>query len=485
MSHIKIASPSGWDMDGPQVAMLKIASGGLKGRDLADFVKRASGSENIFLPYLNDVKFAAGEIPTHHIAMGSTEFWGCNRNADGFKEAMLRECHPSFVKHARIYRGHRNKDKAKSYGVIKCSVYNEKMHRVELLAALNGTKEAAERNGGLVADKELEKLASGDDLPGSMALRVPYDVCSACNNKARTRDEYCKAATCKGGGCTDNLGKIVKIAGHPHLMHVDNPSGTFFDYSHVGRPADRTAYGALADYVEKAAEDLGFFGIGGAKTAEELGIVVPRDVLEETGGQLVKLALGLDIVDRLVNYDLPLEANTAFGSHIQPDVDFAELGLDRPEKIASGLAALADQKIILPLRDFARMTKRAGLAEQTNLRHVYGRMIDDGSLERRIESSPYAMSGRPIETSQKAAAVKLARSHGLTLEAVSERSMLAALRGASVKNAFCKIANMTAESEVLARDYAIYRLSALERIAETDGDFPLTARLSALQNQNI
>jgi hypothetical protein len=70
-----------------------------------------------------------------------------------------------------------NKDPAQSYGVIKLALYNEPMKRIELIKAYNGTKEAAERNGGLVADKELELLEKDGSFDTSMACRVPYDVC--------------------------------------------------------------------------------------------------------------------------------------------------------------------------------------------------------------------------------------------------------------------------------------------------------------------
>jgi hypothetical protein len=44
--------------------------------------------------------------------------------------------------------------------------------------------------------------------------------------------------------------------------------------------------------------------------------------------------------------------------------------------VAAALGALADRKVVLPLRDFARMTKRAEHADAAaRLPRVYGRMI--------------------------------------------------------------------------------------------------------------
>jgi hypothetical protein len=166
MAFTKIITPGSQDFSEPVAQLIKYSSSGLHGCDLDQFVKRASVR---FMDKLAGISFGPGEIPVHLIALGSTEAYGNNRNGDGFKEAVCKQYHPTFVKLARFYRDHANKDLKKSYGIVKASDYNDKMRRVELLIALNGTKEAADRNGGLVADEELEKLAKDEDLPVSMA----------------------------------------------------------------------------------------------------------------------------------------------------------------------------------------------------------------------------------------------------------------------------------------------------------------------------
>jgi len=42
--------------------------------------------------------------------------------------------------------------------------------------------------------------------------------------------------------------------------------------------------------------------------------------------------------------------------------------------------------------------------------------------------------------------------------------------------------NVSEDAEKLAIDYAIYKLAALSRIAASDKEFPLTARLCVSQN---
>lgn len=159
-----------WDEENPRVALVKYASNGISGLDKQAFVKRASEetSEEL-LKKVAQMEVKPGEELVHLIAMGTTEAYGPNRNGDGFSKKACIQYHPTFVKHARFYRNHKNKDPQKSYGIVKASAYNPAMSRIELIVALNGNEKAAKANGGLVADKEMEKLASGEDIAVSMA----------------------------------------------------------------------------------------------------------------------------------------------------------------------------------------------------------------------------------------------------------------------------------------------------------------------------
>ncbi len=500
MGMVKVFSPSGWDFDVPTAEMVKVASGGLRGYDRAAFVKRASATSNIFLPYLDSVKFAADEIPVHLIALGASEFYGPNRNGDGFKAAACRNYHDTFVKYARFYRNHKNKDPAISYGMVKLSAYNPEMQRVELLVALNAEKSAADRNGGFVADREITKLASGDDLCVSMACRVPYDECSFCHHKARTRDEYCTSSMCKAGGCADNLTRLVKLGSDTHHLHVDNSFPTFFDISDVFRPADRTAWGSRADYLEKAASAGGFFEIGGAKTAEDFGLHAPLSVLmaqETPDGHYdrqvfaqVKLCYGLAHLQKQAMDGG--EVRRAFGSQIQPELDFSDLDVGDNIKLAGALAAMADRKIIVSLRDFARLTKRAALVPVAGVKlaGVYDRMLDDGSLERRLTNNAYAPAEFLASAKQRNAAESLVPGYSLEKSAVERRSLLSAIRQYSlpstpVASGNEKTAADGTAAEELVRDYACYKAAALERIARTDDEFILTARYAEWQNRAV
>lgn len=170
----KLILTSSYDFDTPAVQLVDIHS---RGVDKSWMQKRAAALTD----EISGVQAEPGRSHLHVIAMGSTENYGPNRNADGFRRSELMNKHATFVTNGHVYKHHKNKDPQKASGIVKFSAYNEPMNRVELIIAVDNDKWS----------KELEKLASGQDLPLSMACKVAHDVCSICNNKAPHRDKYC------------------------------------------------------------------------------------------------------------------------------------------------------------------------------------------------------------------------------------------------------------------------------------------------------
>ncbi len=460
---------------------------------------------HVFADRLGQVKLADGDVPVHLISHGASERYAWNRNGDGFKAATCRNCCKTFEKFARAFRNHANQDPKESYGFPKLAAFNEHMHRVELLTILNGTKAAAERNGGHVADKELEKLAKDGDLPVSMACRVAYDCCSYCQKQARTRDEYCTEDTCGAGGCKHNLAKVVKVGNDVHHLGVDNPNPVWFDISHVyhSRPADRTAYGHQADYLMKAAADGGQFGEYAAKVASlirpPIGVVLyqaaPGPFMTEELATLVKLACGMASLEENEAMTLSDETARAFLPGVQPSILKTSLGpaltvarFDGATKVAAVLGALADRKVVLGLRDFAELTKRADdlVLAGPLLSGALRRMVEDETLEGRLAKCAW-ISDAPVTTQVRDTIAYLAPAYALEKQAVARRASASVIRNLappprvspySEKQAACR-----GPAEELARDYACYKVAALARIADHDDEFLLTARFAALQNR--
>lgn len=503
MALTKLVSPLGWDFDCPVAALLKVGRDGRVGpNDRRDLVKRAGAqAAHVFADAATKLAFPRDVQPVHLIALGAKEAYGPNRNGDGFSEATLRAAHPTFVKYAYWFRNHKNKkhEGHPHYGAVKLSAYNDVMRRVELLCALPTTKAAADLMGcDGPADREMEKLAGGSDIPVSMACRVPYDVCSFCQNRARTREEYCKEASCAAGGCDQNLTRLVKMGGDFHHLHVDNPHPTFFDISNVWRPADRIAYAGKADWLTKAASAGwdGTYDADRVKAAAAFGVTAPLAAAADQDAAAartpavaaaVKLAYGLAALDSQPDRWANREVARAFSG--RAPLDIARLGLDAsPEKAAAVLAAMADMSVIVPLADFAAMTKRAAdaAAAAARLRGVYARMIDDGTLEPRLAACRYSPAEKAASARAREAAARVYRSHSLARPAVDSRCLASAARGLpapAVKTGFYeKAAARAAEAEDLAREYACYQAAALRRISEFDDQFLLTASGALCQN---
>lgn len=162
-----------WDEESPRSVLIKRSSRGII--DKASLIKHASASSAEFLSQLDSLDVHPEGQLIHMNAVGTTEAYGPNRNGDGFSKAACQKYHPYFVKEARFYRDHKHDDRSKSYGVVKASAFNDEMQRIELIVELNATPKVAAANGGLLADKEMDALERGKDIPVSMACLTNPD----------------------------------------------------------------------------------------------------------------------------------------------------------------------------------------------------------------------------------------------------------------------------------------------------------------------
>lgn len=479
---IKIIPPGSQTFDDAPAQIIKMASSGLSGSDLRAFIKRA-GSE--FVEAAKDIKFEPGEVPVHLIALGATEYYGPNRNGDGFSEATCKKYHQTFVKYARFYRNHVNKDPSKSYGIVKLSHYNRDMHRVELLVALNGDSRAARRNGGLVADKELEKLASGRDIGVSMACFVPFDVCSVCGNRARSRAEYCRGVdeggNCPGGGL---FTKIATILEDGTQVFADNPDPKFFDISHVPRPADRIAW-VLGQW--KSASVLGRV-IGGAELAEKIGLDDASDSFEYPLNAWRSIARKLADTELRVEHEKRSEWNLAFVPEVQPPVNWSELTPWQADQLLGGLNR---EKIAMPLRGFLSVFAPSeyvsdGLYRQVRqqMQGVYSRLIKSAAFDSwcRLAEEWWRLARDPSLVVREWI-VKNARDYSLDESMARKRILKASLYYDTVPDIFIsRNIKAAGAAEDVARLYAAYKAAMIRSVSDDFGNFDLTCSLAIRQN---
>lgn len=489
---LKLIPPNSYQFGELPVQRVKFSSRGLIGQDLDDLIKRA-GHE--FVRELDQVQLHPGEVPVHFIALGATEGFGVNRNFDGFGATTCERDHGTFAKYGRVFRNHKNKDRTRSYGRIIKSAYNQRMKRIELLAGLNATEQVAERNGGRLADQEMAALEKEGTFPSSMASKIPYDVCLACGQKARTRDDYCTEDDCAYGGCRYNMGKV---ADDGTILARDNPFNCWFDISHVPRGADRTSF-ALG-ILTKAAE----YANGGAYLAEQLGLSVPAYLLI-SGQTDEKIAVQAQLLAQLAQAERQLETEPqhklgyTFADGIRAPVGHCPTIHNSPTKLASLLRALVDERSLLSPRDFLGLmlgekyaADDAILPMTAQLPGVFSRLTNTDDLETQLRDNPYRPATTLPSLSDRLWAGKLASDYSLAEPYVTDRIHAAILRNCPLPVARTKTATMIKSAaeqdgaEQLARHYALYQLAFLDAVRDrAPQDVPRTITLLARHNAVI
>jgi hypothetical protein len=459
----KIVGPEGWDFDQPATMQIPVLRNRKLGSvDRKQLESRISGD---MLAKFARLELPPGVQPVHNIALGCTEAFGPNRNGDGFREAVCREYHPTFVKSAKFFRGHKSGSRDPFYGTVKLSQYHEKMRRIELIAGLFSTKEAAAAYGSRarVADLELEKLAAAEPISTSMGCAVSHDICSHCFHKSATPKQYCTASACAAGGLSKHMGEVQPDGS---ILHADNPDPEFNDISYVKRGADRISF--LMGVLQKsAAWDTQF--IGGAALAEltytpEYETKLSRMAadmsrIERASHQFAKLSAGCSAAGRMAAFNCPA-------------------GICDDRKLVQACAALADQNIILPADEFLQLLtgqKQAGARICAALPGVFDRLACP-------LVNPFACYDA-IPSRYHSWAAGLAQDYSLAKAAVLRRIGIASFRGVGVmlpKRQKC--ATLTAIADEAAQQYALYVLATLDRNSR-DTNLGLTATLSVLQNQ--
>jgi hypothetical protein len=160
-------------------------------------------------------------------ALGGGEFWGSNVNGDFFPVGGLVHKGTDYgyltFLNGHVFKHHKNKDPNVSFGTIPLSVWDDAMKRVVLVLELDRSKAAQ-----FEATDVVDKIDSGLSCDVSMGCKVPYDVCSICQNKSKTRDDY----------CTHLQNEMNQIYPDGRKVWASNLSPRFFDLSFVFIGAD-------------------------------------------------------------------------------------------------------------------------------------------------------------------------------------------------------------------------------------------------------
>ena len=192
-----------------------------------------------------------GHTLIHLIALGAHEKTGRNRNADSWREKVLRQKHGTFKTHGSLYHNHLAEE-GKEEGFVHKTAFNEDMGRAELIIAANNDKCAA----------WLGDVEKGKPVSFSMGFKCthPGDECSICGNFAAKREDYCKHLK-KNASAPYGLNRILPDG---RACFAFNDAGFFNDISKVPIGADQIAMG-LRKVASLSSDEV----IGGAELAEQ------------------------------------------------------------------------------------------------------------------------------------------------------------------------------------------------------------------------
>lgn len=477
---IKTILSGSFDFGMPSVSLVEVWSRGL---DQGWMRKRAA----VLTKEIGDIKPEPGHQFIHLISMGAMDHYGANRNGDGFNEKRatfefpfpgkgvpksvelgggLIQYHPTFLKHAKVYRHHKNDNPELSIGDVVAEAYNPEMKRGELIIKVPENDEWM---------AHLEKLASGGDLAFSMSCRVPYDICSTCGNRAKNRAEYC-----------DHLkNHMTEITKTGHQVFAINDEPTFFDISRVFKPADRIAFSLrkVASCEVKS----------GAQIAEELGVKIPDRVFEDLAPKMAaKLAAARKFA--AIEKEIDSLASGGNNSHLKSMLPACPCGslpagameALRDVKLGTALRGLADAKICLSLEDFIKLVmgeKADSLAsEVTGLRSalpgMFGRLLDSGEAEECAANDSYDSPNTAIPQRLKEVLRSVSNAFSMDDNPVQGRMKITIIRGTIPGLGRIKSAAVSASKSHLLTEYAAYQLS----FAQSAGDDELVHGLTVLRN---
>jgi hypothetical protein len=318
-----------------------------------------------------------------------------------------------------------------------------------------------------------------------MACKIPFDICSACGNKARTRAEYCDSIEngghCKAGGLKHNMGRVLEDG---HILHADNIKCAFFDISHVFRPADRIAY--VSGRLEKAAS-AGI--ISGAELAEQMGVTMPFGL--DSAAASKQAARQFNALQQLAQAEQEGVNNSAgwtqaaLASHpaVQPPLDVNSCPF---AKMAEVLRGLADAGVILSVRDFLALTVKSANVKLVDavtyaLPNIFSKLAAEEDIGSLLENNKFYPAEGASE-SVRLWAEKVATTHSALTPNVEKRAYLAAIRNVKpVKPEIEKRASTNAEI-ALAKHYALYKIAAFAAAGEKYQNNLLTANHCVMQN---
>jgi len=361
---------------------------------------------------------------------------------------------PTFMEFGGVFKNHANRHKqgAPSGYIVKAAI-NKDMARGELLV-------------GLEEDKwrdELQKLAEDKPVYWSIAADVPYDICSACGNRATSFSKY----------CAHLRNDMLAINKEGHQVRAINDKPLFHDISGVFRPADKIAFA-----LRKVASGK---TLSSAELAELDGMTPRMDILQKYARQTPSGRLGLllklaamekEILSAPAGapvHDLMLPFRCDGGGP-------GEFG-DRATKLFGArdpgalFGALRDKLVVMPMETFLKVVMGGEYGQVSPLLPaakgclpgIFGRMAADPGIGKLLDDAsyePHAIArGQDLEDEVG----RLVGSHSLAAAPVQARVIKIIItgvpKGADDGMPKSALEHSNAAADFIAREYARYVLS--------------------------
>ena len=299
---------------------------------------------------------------------------------------------------------------------------------------------------------------------------TPADLCSSCNNRAHSREEYC--------GHLKTAMLSIDMMGNQVYAITDTPY--FHDMSRVVKPADKICY-----TLRKVASAGGV--LSGADLAEIYGMVPSAAMMHQFMGK--KASSRLDLLRKLAEIEKEImlapsgsskkallsafESGSGFG-----DVDDSVIQRLSKQPTGAVLGALKDKLIIMPVDVFFKMILGDKYPEAEPLMPdtkecvpgILGRLLEDPGLGELLGDGSYETE-RSSDRSLKGDADSMAPACSISEEPVMMR-IVRAVMGASPSGSgrvtIIKTSALRKNSaaEFLAREYARYVLSFAEGLPD-------------------
>jgi hypothetical protein len=321
--------------------------------------------------YFQTIQPIPGHSIVYVLAVSGWETYGENKNGDGFPEFPVKEFekppwigpeetlsqhYKTFEQFGHNYRHHNNKDPKKAVGKVMKAFWNPAMHRIELLIDLDDAK----------APDLAERIQAGEYPPVSMGVRVKWDVCNICGNRAPTRKQYC-----------DHL-KFQMRAILPDGRRVCalNPNPKFFDISWVFKPADVIAY-----MMKKVAEPRPY-EITGAAAGEYLDSMDERKYASRKLAVLDKVVQGIPVDAKTTNIP-PSELNNMVNMRSSV-LTAGQNTVDFPDNLLQSLSSFPLSKVFSTMFSGGMMMNTPEFTKIVIYKSRPGAQVDDDVLDKSV-----------------------------------------------------------------------------------------------------